>query len=154
MDTMRRRPDRLRLVIGILLAVAACAAPPGATPASSPSPTAVVVSSGDILAEASARIASQGGSAALWSGPASGPSRARDSGLIVFVAGDMSNGGIQAVADGVEQAAAAMGWTVAIRDGRGRAEDRGVALQAAVAAHPLGIVIGGFDPSEQLDLVH
>ncbi|MHB8961148.1 MAG: substrate-binding domain-containing protein [Candidatus Limnocylindrales bacterium] len=114
----------------------------------------MAVASGDILAEASGRIGSQGGSASLWSGPASGPSRARDNGLVVFVAGDMSNGGIEAVADGVRQAAEAMGWTVAVRDGRGRSEDRGVALQAAVAARPLGIVIGGFDPSEQIDLIH
>jgi ribose transport system substrate-binding protein len=65
----------------------------------------------------------------------------------------MGNGGIEGVADGVEQAAKAMGWAVAVRDGQGRADVRGTALQAAVAAHPLGIVIGGFDPSEQLDAV-
>ncbi len=152
MAIARRRPDRLRLAIGFSLILAACSAPSGATPPPSPS-AASAPPSMDVLVEASARIESQGASASLWSGPVSGPVRAQGTGLIVFVAADLSNGGIKGVADGVEQAAEAMGWTVAIRDGHGRPEDRGTALQAAVAARPLGIVIGGFDPSEQLDLV-
>jgi ribose transport system substrate-binding protein len=135
--------------------LAACAAPPPeGNPTSLSSPLASPVPSGDVIKEARARIASQGASAARWSGPPDGPARVRSSGLIVFVGADMSNGGIKGVADGVEQAANAMGWTVAIRDGQGQPDIRATALQAAVAARPLGIVVGGFDPSEQLNLVH
>ena len=83
-----------------------------------------------------------------WDGPTSGP-KAAAGGTIVFVAGDMKNGGIVGVSKGVEEAGKAIGWTVRVIDGQGSVSGRTAALNQALALKPAGIVVGGFDTIEQ-----
>lgn len=88
------------------------------------------------------------GSYAGYRGPASGPRALHDQ-LVVFVAADITNGGIAGVARGVEQAAHAIGWRVRVLDGRASVAGRRVAMREALALHPDGIILGGYDAGEQ-----
>jgi ribose transport system substrate-binding protein len=83
-----------------------------------------------------------------YRGPARGP-RARRGGLVVFVAGDLTNGGIAGAARGVQQAAGAIGWQLQILDGGGSTTGQARALSAALGLAPTGIVLGGFDAAAQ-----
>ncbi|MEY4748736.1 MAG: hypothetical protein RIQ60_950 [Pseudomonadota bacterium] len=83
-----------------------------------------------------------------WDGPTAGP-KAAASKTIVFVAADMKNGGIVGVSKGVEEAGKAIGWTVRVIDGQGSVSGRTAALNQALALKPAGIVVGGFDTTEQ-----
>jgi ribose transport system substrate-binding protein len=83
-----------------------------------------------------------------YRGPASGP-RAQRGGLVVFVAGDLTNGGIAGAALGVQQAADAIGWQIQILDGQGTTAGQARALRAALRFKPAGIVLGGFDATAQ-----
>jgi ribose transport system substrate-binding protein len=83
-----------------------------------------------------------------YRGPARGP-RARRGGLVVFVAGDLTNGGIAGAAFGVQQAARAIGWQLQILDGQGTTAGQARVLRAALRLKPTGIVLGGFDATAQ-----
>lgn len=83
-----------------------------------------------------------------WDGPTTGP-KAAEGGTIVFVAADMKNGGIVGVSKGVEEAGKAIGWNVRVIDGQGSVSGRTAALNQALALKPAGIVVGGFDTTEQ-----
>jgi ribose transport system substrate-binding protein len=83
-----------------------------------------------------------------YRGPARGP-RAQRGGLVVFVAGDLTNGGIAGAAHGVQQAARAIGWQLQILDGEGTTAGQAAALRAAFRLKPAGIVLGGFDATAQ-----
>lgn len=83
-----------------------------------------------------------------WDGPTSGP-KATAAKTIVFVAADLKNGGILGVSNGVEEAGKTMGWTVRVIDGQGTVSGRTAALNQALALKPAGIVVGGFDTTEQ-----
>jgi ribose transport system substrate-binding protein len=84
----------------------------------------------------------------VWDGPKSGPQAVNDK-LIVFVAADLKNGGILGVSKGVEEAATAIGWKLRVLDGQGSVSGRTAALNQALALKPSGIVVGGFDTTEQ-----
>jgi ribose transport system substrate-binding protein len=88
-------------------------------------------------------------SLAGYRGPARGP-RARRDGLVVFVAGDLTNGGIAGAALGVQQAARAIGWHLQILDGQGTTAGQARVLRAALGRKPAGIVLGGFDATAQM----
>ena len=68
---------------------------------------------------------------------------------MVFVAGDLTNGGIAGAALGVQQAARAIGWQLEILDGRGTTAGQARALRETLRAKPTGIVLGGFDATAQ-----
>jgi ribose transport system substrate-binding protein len=85
---------------------------------------------------------------AKWDGPTTGP-KAADSKTIVVLAGDLKNGGILGVTNGVEEAAAKIGWNVRVIDGAGSISGRTAAFGQAMALQPAGIVINGFDAVEQ-----
>jgi ribose transport system substrate-binding protein len=68
---------------------------------------------------------------------------------VVFVAGDLTNGGIAGAALGVQQAARAIGWQLQIADGQGTTAKQSRALRAALRLKPTGIVLGGFDAAAQ-----
>ncbi|MCU0906493.1 MAG: substrate-binding domain-containing protein [Rhodobacteraceae bacterium] len=83
-----------------------------------------------------------------FDGPTTGP-RAAEGKTIVVLAGDMKNGGILGVTNGIEEAAARIGWTVNVLDGAGSVQSRAAAVGQALALQPDGIVINGFDAAEQ-----
>ena len=84
----------------------------------------------------------------VWDGPTTGPSAA-DAKTVVVVAADLKNGGILGVTNGVEEAAAKIGWQVRVLDGAGSVQGRTAAIGQALALQPDGIVINGFDAVEQ-----
>jgi ribose transport system substrate-binding protein len=87
-------------------------------------------------------------SPAGYRGPAHGV-RARRGGLVVFIAGDLTTGGIAGAALGVQQAAAAIGWRLQVFEGHGTTSGQTRALRAALRLKPAGIVLGGFDATAQ-----
>ena len=102
----------------------------------------------DFLDAAKKKIAVATMTKEKWDGPTAGP-KASTGKTIVFVAGDMKNGGIVGVSKGVEEAGKAIGWTVRVIDGQGSVSGRTAALNQALAVKPAGIVVGGFDTTEQ-----
>ncbi|MGW0499019.1 substrate-binding domain-containing protein [Streptomyces sp. NPDC003007] len=80
-----------------------------------------------------------------WGGPTSGP-EAVSGRTIVYVAQTMTNPGVAGAANGVRDAARALGWNVRVIDGGGTPAGIQAAMSEAVALRPSGIVIGGFDP--------
>ncbi len=83
-----------------------------------------------------------------FDGPSSGP-KAAEGKTIVVLAGDLKNGGILGVTNGVEEAAAKIGWTVRVLDGAGSVQGRTAAFGQAMALQPDGLIINGFDAVEQ-----
>jgi ribose transport system substrate-binding protein len=83
-----------------------------------------------------------------FDGPTDGPAAAADK-TIVVLAADLKNGGILGVTNGVEEAAAKIGWTVRVLDGGGSVQGRTAAFGQAMALQPDGIIINGFDAVEQ-----
>ena len=83
-----------------------------------------------------------------FDGPTKGP-KAAEGKTIVVLAADMKNGGILGVTTGVEEAAAKIGWTVRVLDGAGSLQGRTAAFGQAMALKPDGIIINGFDATEQ-----
>jgi ribose transport system substrate-binding protein len=111
---------------------------------------------GTVRAETPAgAVVAQGGATVVttpplsaYRGPAGGP-RARPPAPVIFVAVDLSDGDIATVARGVQQAAAAIGWPLTILDGQGTTQGQAAALESALRTRPGGIILGGFDASEQ-----
>ncbi|MEM1005224.1 MAG: substrate-binding domain-containing protein [Pseudomonadota bacterium] len=83
-----------------------------------------------------------------FDGPTSGP-KAAEGKSIVVVAGDLKNGGILGVTNGVEEAVGTIGWDVRVLDGAGSIQGRTGAIGQALALQPDGIIINGFDAIEQ-----
>jgi ribose transport system substrate-binding protein len=102
----------------------------------------------DFLEAAKQKVATATQTADKWEGPTSGPKAVADK-TIVFVAGDLKNGGILGASQGVEEAGKTIGWTVRTIDGQGTVSGRTAALNQALALKPSGIVVGGFDTTEQ-----
>ena len=92
-----------------------------------------------IVAKATARVTA-------WDGPTSGPKLAPNK-SIVYIASDMTNGGVLGVRDGFEEAVKAAGWKLDTLDGKGSVKDQLAALNQAIAKKPDGIVIGGWNPN-------
>jgi ribose transport system substrate-binding protein len=123
-------------------------AAPTETTAAAAETTVAAAAAGDIVAEAKAFVDGQLKGAGGFEGPKEGP-KAADGKKIVYVASDLTNGGVTAVADGVKEAVTAIGWTVEVLDGKATAQGRTDALNAAIASKPDGIILGGFDAVEQ-----
>ena len=83
-----------------------------------------------------------------FDGPTTGPKGAEGK-TIVVLAADLKNGGILGVTNGVEEAAAKMGWDVRVLDGGSSVQGRTAALGQTMALQPDGLVITGFDVVEQ-----
>ncbi len=81
-----------------------------------------------------------------WDGPATGPKIAPNK-MIVYIASDMKNGGVQGVKEGVVEAAAVAGWKLDVLDGAGSVKDQLAALDQAIAKKPAGIIVGGWNPN-------
>jgi ribose transport system substrate-binding protein len=98
----------------------------------------------DVVEKARAIVAAATAPAAAWDGPSTGPQAAPGK-TVIYVAGDMRNGGIQEVGDGVKEAGAKIGWTVRVLDGQGSVSGVQSAFGQAIALKPDGIIVGGFD---------
>ncbi len=83
-----------------------------------------------------------------WDGPTTGPKALADQTIVVLTA-DLKNGGILGATNGVEEAAEQIGWTVRVLDGAGSISGRTSAMGQALALQPDGIILNGFDPTEQ-----
>ncbi|MER8377402.1 substrate-binding domain-containing protein [Mesorhizobium sp. M1338] len=102
----------------------------------------------DAMADAMAIVQKYAQKVTAWDGPTTGP-KAQQGKTIVVLAGDLKNGGILGVTNGVEEAAKAIGWEVKVIDGAGSIGGRTAAFGQAMALKPNGIVINGFDAIEQ-----
>ncbi len=102
----------------------------------------------DAISDAMAEVEKYAGQKTVWDGPTTGPVAAEGK-KIVVLAGDMKNGGILGVTNGVTEAAAKIGWEVTVLDGAGSVQARAGAFGQALALNPDGIVINGFDAVEQ-----
>jgi ribose transport system substrate-binding protein len=105
--------------------------------------------SGDpVVQQAQAAVDSSLTSVRPYRGPPRGlPAQPRAP--VVFVAADLSNGGVAGVARGVQEAARAIGWPFQVLDSRASAKGQRRALLAALRQKPGGIVLGGFDAAAQ-----
>jgi ribose transport system substrate-binding protein len=139
----------LAVVSAAALIAAACSGSTATTATTAPSTAATAAGSGDIVAQAKTIVANELSAASGWGGPTSGSKAQTVSGPIVFVGADMTNGGISALSDGVKEAATAIGWTVQIIDGKASVSGRTDAMNQAIALKPAGIILGGFDATEQ-----
>jgi len=83
-----------------------------------------------------------------WEGPTSGP-KAVAKKTVVYVAGDMRNGGILGVAHGLKEASDVLGWTYREIDGQGTVSGQASGLSQAIALKPDAIVVGGSDAVQQ-----
>jgi ribose transport system substrate-binding protein len=106
----------------------------------------------DIVAKAKAFVKEAAVKASKWTGPTSGPKAAAGK-SVIYVSSDQRNGGAQGVGDGVGEAAKAIGWDFKLIDGKGTVQGHGDALGQAIVQKPSAIVLGGFDATEQADLV-
>jgi ribose transport system substrate-binding protein len=98
--------------------------------------------------EAKAVVAKAVGRADKWDGPTTGPKSVGKK-TLVYVAGDMRNGGILGVATGVKEAAEAIGWDYREIDGQGTVSGQSTALSQAIALKPDALIVGGSDAVEQ-----
>ena len=98
------------------------------------------------LDEAKAVVAKATAPAKQWDGPTAGPKLAAGKSLI-YIASDMTNGGVLGVKEGLEEAAKVAGWKLDVLDGKGSVKDQLAALNQAIAKKPDGIVVGGWNPN-------
>src|SRR5690242_11235734 len=110
--------------------------------------TANVASSDPVVRAAKALVEASLTAASGFTPPASGPKAQAPGATIAYVAADVTNGGINAVATGVKEAAAKIGWNAVVIDGKASVQGRTDALTQAMAMKPAGIIIGGFDAAE------
>ena len=75
-----------------------------------------------LVDEAKAVVEKATARADKWDGPTSGP-KAVAKKTVVYVAGDMRNGGILGVAHGLKEASDVLGWTYREIDGQGTQAD-------------------------------
>ncbi|WP_194164867.1 substrate-binding domain-containing protein [Pseudactinotalea sp. HY160] len=85
--------------------------------------------------------------------PSDGPTAQAPGTHIAYVGSDLTNGGINTVYSGVQEAAEAIGWVVDSYDGQASAQGRSDAMGQAIAGHPGAIIVGGFDPTEQASTI-
>lgn len=107
----------------------------------------------DVLADARKRVAESLEGRTGFTPPSGSVAAQHRGGTIAFIGADLGNGGINTVGQAVAEAAQAIGWQVTQLDGKGNAQGRTQALNQAVALRPLGIVLGGFDATEQASTI-
>jgi ribose transport system substrate-binding protein len=90
--------------------------------------------------EAKALVAERTKPQTEWKGPTSGPKATTDDATIVYVSGDQSYVSFVNWGQGVIDAATALGWNVAVLNGKGTISATLAAMQQAVAMHPTAIV--------------
>jgi ribose transport system substrate-binding protein len=89
---------------------------------------------------------------APWTGPTTGPKAAAGK-TIIYVSTNQNNGGALGAGNGVKEAAAKIGWTFKLIDGKGSVSGQASAMAQAIASKPDVIVLGGIDAKEQATAV-
>lgn len=107
----------------------------------------------EFVAEARALVDSAGGTGEGFTPPEGGPAAQDAGGPVVYVASDLTNGGINTVGEAIQEAADVIGWDVTVLDGKASAQGRTEAISQAIAMNPAGIILGGFDAKEQASSV-
>ncbi len=115
----------------------------------SPSDYASIIPEGDIVAASQEIVSTSLSGTEGFTPPSTGPAAQSPGAHIAYVAADMTNGGINTVAQAVTDAATTIGWTVDVYDGQASAQGRRDAMNQAIAANPAAIILSGSDPSEQ-----
>lgn len=110
---------------------------------------ASIIPSGDIVAASKDLVAKSLAGSEGFTPPSTGPKAQQPGAKIAFVAGDLSNGGHNATAKAVTEAATVIGWKVAVYDGQGNAQGNSDAMNQAITSQPAAIILGGLDPTEQ-----
>jgi ABC-type sugar transport system substrate-binding protein len=147
MSSLPRGPVARATVALTVAAVALSACSRGSTTTVASTPTAADGSACPAaLTTAKAAVGAAEDVNAPWAGPTTGPPAAAGK-TIVYVAQTMTNPGVAGAAKGVQEAGAAIGWTVRVIDGQGTPAGIQAAFSQAVTLKPDGIVIGGFDPN-------
>lgn len=116
---------------------------------SSSSKFASIIPKGDIVAASKELVSASLGATKGFTPPSGGPKAQKSGATIAFVGSDLTNGGVNTVAKGVEEAAGKIGWKVNVYDGKATAQGRSDAMAQAIASGPAAIVVGGFDSTEQ-----
>jgi ribose transport system substrate-binding protein len=148
-----RRVALLVAAAGLLISACSSATVASNSPAPAGSLTPPGVTTGTVLADALKRVTASLEGNAGFTPPSQGPVAQQRGGTVAYVAADMTNGGITAVGKAVQEAAAAIGWRFTIFDGKATAQGRSDAMNQAIASRPIGIVLGGFNASEQSFLI-
>lgn len=147
----------------VALSLAACssgsvgaansASAPAAGTTAAASASAAASKNPNIVAESQAIVDKALGGGEGFTPPTGGPKAQKAGATIVYVASDLTNGGINAVGEGVKEAAKAIGWEVTVLDGKASVSGRTEALSQAIALNPAGIILGGFDAKEQASVI-
>ena len=137
---------RLLQQVGVCLAMSGLVA--GCGTSAGNGSTGSANSSDPVVAAAKSRVTASLTASSGFTPPTTGPKAEAKGATIAYVAADVTNGGINAVATGVKEAAAKIGWTVVILDGKASDQGRTDALDRAIAMKPAGIILGGFDAAE------
>ena len=101
------------------------------------------LTTGLVFAGAAAQSNGQDRGPAPTAGPAAQPGK-----QIYFLASDMRNGGVSGVFRGAEDAAHHLGWNLHQLDGSGSQDKMGENLREAIASHPDGLILAGFQPAD------
>jgi ribose transport system substrate-binding protein len=158
-----RRVGVALVVIPVSLAIAlsGCASGSvggGSTPKASASsgsagPYASIIPKGNIVAFSKKLVADDLAASTGFTPKSTGP-KAQDPGAtIAYVAADGTNGGITTVESGVQEAATEIGWKVDVFDGLATAAGNTNAIDQAIAAKPVAIILGGVDPTQEASAI-
>ncbi|RQW64868.1 substrate-binding domain-containing protein [Vibrio viridaestus] len=101
---------------------------------------------------AKARVESAIKSSTSWDGPVTGPKIVNNK-TVIFVASDLRNGGVNAVAKGVSEAVSHTNWNLRFLDGLGSEVRQGAAIRKAVGFQPDAIVLCGIDARRHADVL-
>ncbi len=155
-STPRRRWLAIAAVpLALGLALSACASGSVSGGTGSPAPTAAggqfssIIPKGDIVAFSKKLVDESLNASKGFTPESTGPTAQKPGAHIAFVGSDLTNGGINTVLTGVQEAAKVIGWTVDVYDGKATAQGRTDALNQAEASKPAAIIAGGFDATEQ-----
>lgn len=154
----RRRLAVTLLGATVALAMAGCSSQSVGNTASSAAPSTStssggqfdsIIPKGDIVAASKDLVAKSLAASEGFTPPSTGPKAQKPGAKIAFVAGDLSNGGHNATAKAVTEAAKVIGWTTSVYDGQGNAQGNSDAMNQAITSGAAAIILGGLDPTEQ-----
>jgi len=99
------------------------------------------------LSEMQDKVSAASTRALSWDGPRSGPPGATGK-RIAIISEDLRNGGILGVAQGIQEAAKVLKWSVKVFDAGGTPSGRNKAASDALASRPDGLLLVGTDARE------